>query len=128
MRPTTAKRVVRVAINHYMDTGNPCKLYAKVCVKALEKLTEKQITWHKKEGYEYWVGDPVNVTRMMYEDSCHGEGELSYISDRFDTPSRLHFLTVGIRERHFKECRVYRGFSSCIDPQSLCGITIGGSL
>lgn len=99
MRPETAHRIVRRALEVYNKTKDTTKLYA--ALPAVDKLIDKQIQWYLNyEGdIEYDTRNPYDV--YGYETREKIDGDLAYIADRFNADFRLNYLRVGILDKQF---------------------------
>ena len=96
MRPETATRVIDRTIKRFMN-DEPTAIYIPDMLVALKAMYVKQAIWHKDHGYDF----SSDYTPDLDTDYENVEGEIMYISDRWNSPQRLQWLITGIEERKF---------------------------
>jgi len=95
MTPETAKRIIDRTIERYMNK-EPKAIYIPDMLVALKTMYVKQVIWHKEHDYPYSDYSPDLDT-----DYDNVDGEIFYISDRWNSPQRLQWLITGIEENKF---------------------------
>jgi len=96
MRPEKARQIINNTIQRYMN-DEPTAIYIPDMKRALNKMYMKQVLWHEKNGYDFAeMYDPENIAPYG-----NVEGEMFYISDRWNNPTRLQWLITGIDENKF---------------------------
>ena len=92
MRPETARRLINGAFNTYLN-GSKDALYYESTMRALQKMQAKHFIWNHEHGY------PQSEYVPNIETDYKGiEGEMFYISDRWNAQHRLAWIITGIEE------------------------------
>jgi hypothetical protein len=95
MRPEKAYRLISNAIEAYLYKSNPSSFENATFLNAVDKLMSKL----KLElGDSFDAYDEWNPTNKDYDGTQY---EMSYISDRFNTPARLKWLRFGVLNNLF---------------------------
>lgn len=93
MRPQKAYRQVMAAFEFWYKDKDTKMLYA--AIPAIKKLIEKdRMYWKNLPKDQYWCEYPTqDVSKFDYAEP---DGELMYISDRFNCTHRLFWLYHGL--------------------------------
>jgi hypothetical protein len=107
MRPEKAKIVIENAIKAALS-GDINPLYECNFLKAVNKLMEKLKVELAESWFEYDIYQPT------LKDYGSIQNELFYISDRFNTPHRLKWLSFGVDNNQFNRTNVTE-YIRCLD-------------